>query len=376
MNTRIFYAALFSFLFTSCIKDEPLNMECDILSAWVEGEEYTPYFYHETDMRIEDIASNQNKIAFVTRSLTGLPKIRVYFSLTPGATIEPASGSEQDFSDGPIIYTVTSEDGAYTRQYAITFQEAQQKTHYQYDFEHFELGKYYNWYEIDNYIGRQDIWATGNPGFAIANAKNSPEDYPSVVEKNGFRGNGVRLTTCDAGSLARILKKPIAAGNLYLGKFNTDKVMSNSVEATEMGIPFAQEPVKVTGYYKYRPGERFTDKNMTVVPNRTDSASIYAVLYPNKDNNGKSIVLNGGNVLTHPSIVRIAQVEKLPATDQWTRFEMTFKGNEHIDGKRLYNRGYNLALVFSSSKTGNLFEGAIGSTLYIDNVEIFTKEQH
>lgn len=31
---------------------------------------------------------------------------------------------------------------------------------------------------------------------------------------------------------------------------------------------------------------------------------------------------------------------------------------------------YNLAIVFASSIKGDLFEGAVGSTLYIDEVEL------
>ncbi|MDY6250502.1 MAG: PCMD domain-containing protein [Bacteroidaceae bacterium] len=41
----------------------------------------------------------------------------------------------------------------------------------------------------------------------------------------------------------------------------------------------------------------------------------------------------------------------------------------------LRDGGYNLALVFSSSKTGDMFEGSVGSTLYIDKVEITFKNE-
>ena len=55
---------------------------------------------------------------------------------------------------------------------------------------------------------------------------------------------------------------------------------------------------------------------------------------------------------------------------------MTFDGSVPIDATLLANQGYNLAMVFSSSKTGDKFEGAIGSTLYIDKVSItFITEQ-
>ena len=53
---------------------------------------------------------------------------------------------------------------------------------------------------------------------------------------------------------------------------------------------------------------------------------------------------------------------------------MTFEGTTPINAEQLANRGYNLALVFSSSKTGDFFEGAEGSTLLIDKLELTFKE--
>ncbi|MBQ7441426.1 MAG: hypothetical protein IJV52_07960, partial [Prevotella sp.] len=78
------------FLMSSCFKDEPLNMECDILSAWVEGDEYASNFYQPAQMRIENISSGEKEIVFTVRSLISLPKqLPVKFNLTPGAKITP-----------------------------------------------------------------------------------------------------------------------------------------------------------------------------------------------------------------------------------------------------------------------------------------------
>ena len=44
-----------------------------------------------------------------------------------------------------------------------------------------------------------------------------------------------------------------------------------------------------------------------------------------------------------------------------------------IDQEKLKKGGYNVAIVFSSSKDGGNFNGAIGSTLYIDEVELIYK---
>ena len=376
-------------LLASCFKDEPQNMECDILEAWVDYD-YTPYFYNEADMRIASVPSDQKDLEFTVRSKADLPLMRLYFSLTPGATIEPVSGSPQDFSQGPVAYTVTSEDGAWKRRYTVTFSNSVTNgtddddglTVMKLDFENFRLndkGQYYLWYENAD-DGETEIWASGNAGFLLAKSKAAPDEYPTVPDPDGYEGSGVKLVTRDTGSWGKTFKKPIAAGNLFLGKFNTAFALTQTLKTTEMGVPFTQEPVEVTGYYKYTPGEVFTDKDMKTVPGRVDEPSIYAVFYRNQDAEGGSVVLHGDDVQTSPLIVSKAQVASLPPTAEWTQFTMTFDyvGGDlqsPIDRAILANRGYNLALVFSSSKTGDTFEGAVGSTLYIDKVTLRSKRE-
>lgn len=209
--------------------------------------------------------------------------------------------------------------------------------------------------------------------FAKPNA--AATDYPTVPDENGIDGYCIRLTTRSTGSWGKTSKKPIAAGNFFLGSFNSRYALTETLKTTNMGIAYTKEPVKVTGYYKYQPGEVFTDKDFKEVTSRTDEPAIYAVLYLNHDEEGNEVMLHGDDVRTSPYIVREAEVASLPATSQWQPFEMTFKGSAPIDAALLANRGYNLALVFSSSKTGDTFEGSVGSTLYVDKVEITFKNE-
>lgn len=358
-------------LLASCIKEEPKNMECDILEAWVEGDDLARHFSQATDMRISDVSSGTDMLTFTVRRLSTLPALAVHFKLTPGATVSPASGSLQDFKNGPVTYTVTSEDGQWHRTYTVDFREAKLPSN-KYDFEGFELssnGKYYIWFDGPDDNTKEYVWASGNEGFMIASPNAAATDYPTVPDENGFDGYCVRLTTRSTGSWGKTFRKPIAAGNLFLGAFNSKYALTNTLKTTEMGIPYVKEPVKVTGYYKYTPGDVFTDKNFNVV-DRIDEPSIYSVLYVNHDEQDNEVMLHGDDVLSSPYIVRKAQVASLPATSQWQKFEMEFDGNTPIDATLLTNRGYSLALVFSSSKTGDTFEGAVGSTLYIDKVEI------
>ena len=361
----------------SCIKDEPQNMECDILSAWVEGEDVAQHFFKPSDMTISHVAANTHELTFTVRSLADLPDLALLFTLTPSATITPENGSKQNFREGPVVYTVASEDQQWHKTYTVNFRDVPRPKS-SFDFEHFDTHEkkgYYRWFELQADGTRSDIWATGNEGFYIAKPNAAPSDYPTTMDPEGYDGHCVKLVTHDTGTWGKRFGKPIAAGNLFLGQFNSKYALTNTLLTTEMGITMDREPVSVAGYYKYRPGTIFTDKNGKEVADRTDEPSIYAVFYTNTDADGTPVMLHGDDVLTSSHIVSKAQVASLPPTDVWTRFEMTFASATPVDLQRLKEQGYNLALVFSSSKTGDTFEGAVGSTLYIDKVEIVFKAE-
>ena len=375
---------------SSCIRDEAPGMECDIEKMWVEGEDLEQFFYDANDMK-RTVISTESDIDFSVRSVILMPKqVAVHFDLTPGATISPENGSVQDFSDGDVIYTVTAEDGRTTRVYRVRFREVSQAvTNRTNSFENYEEVRYgssgifyHRFFELDKDGNKlSNIWASGNEGFCLSMISRvlsgqgaTPEEFPTVSDPNGRTGRCVKLQTLSTGDMGKTTKRPIAAGNLFMGKFNITYAATNSLLATEMGVPFNREPLMVTGYYKYKRGADFTGADSKVIPGRQDEADIYAVLYRNKDDNGNAVMLNGGDVLTSPYIVRKARVASLPETDEWTPFDMFFEGDTPIDKVLLENLGYNLALVFSSSKSGATFEGAVGSTLYIDDVVLSVKE--
>jgi hypothetical protein len=51
---------------------------------------------------------------------TDLTKLPVYFSLPDGATVDPKSGTQRDFTTGPLSYTVKAENGVTTGNYIVT----------------------------------------------------------------------------------------------------------------------------------------------------------------------------------------------------------------------------------------------------------------
>ena len=76
------------------------------------------------EQRKENISSTETSITFIVRSMAMVPtEIPVNFKITDKASIEPASGSLQDFTKGPVTYTVTSEDRQWNRTYKVAFTE-------------------------------------------------------------------------------------------------------------------------------------------------------------------------------------------------------------------------------------------------------------
>ena len=364
--------------FSSCFKDEPKNAECDIETAWIHVDNPQSQFYSLSDTLI-NVISTENTITFTMRDDADVTALAPEFTITPGAVITPASGTVHDFSQGPVTYTVSSEDGKWSRRYLVSFNRMARYTTsaINFDFEHFELDpiyhQFYVWHNTlaDGTLG--DDWASGNLGYRLSMSRSSAEEFPTSVLENGYDGRGVLLITRDTGPLGHSggSPKPIAAGNLFLGKFNVAKALFNPMQATEFGVPFTQKPVRLSGYYQYSPSSPFTDKNFVEHPERTDAGDIYSVLYINHDSNGNPLVLYGDNVLSSDNIVAVARVQNVNETNgQWVEFDVEFEYKKDIDPIMLANRGYNLTIVFSSSIDGATFEGAVGSTLKVDKVKL------
>lgn len=364
----------FCVLFSACFKDEALNTECDIEEAYVHADIPEEMFFSPTDTLVK-VPSENTDIVFKVRKSADLTRLAPIFRITPGATISPENGSEHDFSNGPVIYTVTSQDGSWSRAYSVSFRPTVQTVAdvMPFDFECFGLdtsGKYYVWNEKREDGTFADCWATGNPGFMLSRGSAAPDEYPTVPWADGYDGTAVKLETKSTGELGVLVNKRIAAGNLFLGSFHIGMALMDALKATRFGVPFDRKPLRFTGYYKYKPGPYFQDENGNIDEARTDRASIYSVLYRNHDDNGNSVVLYGDDVLTNKHIVAVAKVGEVNITDDWTAFDVEYNYTADIDEALINEQGYNIVVVFSSSEDGDLFRGAVGSTLIVDKVRI------
>lgn len=367
--------ALLPLFLTGCFKDEPLNAECDIETASVHVASPETMFFQMSDTLI-NVASDLDSITFSVRRQADLTALSPTFTITPGATISPVSGSTHDFSNSAVQYVVTSEDGQWHRTYKVAFvpKTVTVVDTIHYDFDNYQLdtsGKYYTW--NTSVAQGSDIykWATGNPGFSVARSSAKSDEYPTVPETNGLDGASVKLITRSTGAFGAMSNMRLAAGNLFLGEFDMSYALKDALQATSFGVPFDRKPVKFIGYYRYKPGETFQNRKGETIADRIDNANIYSVLYRNHDSNGNAIVLHGDNVLNSPQVVAMARLVDILTTDEWTKFELDFNYlSGDLDRTLLEEYGYSLAIVFTSSAEGANFEGAVGSTLEIDNVSV------
>lgn len=360
-------------ILSSCIQDEPLNAEADILSCDLSSDKKILILAADTTMPISSITSNIDIPVMAGVDLTArTPK----FILTDGATISPENGSTHDFSGGKSVqYTVTSQDGQWKRTYNVSYISVELTT--KYDFETFELSgnnKYHVVTEIVDGRTMLNWWGSGNPGYCLANGLATPTEYPTAIVSDGKSGKCLQMVTRSAGSFGAMAGMPIAPGNLFLGSFDVANALKAPLAATKFGIPFRKVPTTIKGYYKFKAGPQTTDKDGNVLDEK-DSFNIYAMFYENTDENGKQVIVDGTGSFGSPSNALYGRISNQKETDEWTEFTIELEpvNGKTIDPQRLENFGYNFALVFSSSLKGDVFTGAVGSTLQVDEVTVECK---
>lgn len=356
---------------TSCIQDEELNTECDILSVTLPA-----------DILLRDPEVDNDVVVIKVKDYINVTALAPEFTLTEGATISPASGTVRDFTE-PQKYETTSQDGLWHKTYTV-YVEKESTFALKYGFEHVETAKgikgtYDVFYEVDpaDPTKRTMTWASGNQGFGWTMMGQNPNTYPTFQSDNGVVGKCVEMITRATGTLGASVKKPIAAGNLFIGRFDMSNAIQHPLESTLFGAPFRNTPRYFSGYFKYTPGEMFQQLNsagkLEPVPGRVDECNIYSVLY---EVTPDMQFLNGGNVLSpdNPNIVAIAAIseEDRKGSEEWKEFHVPFvlREGKSIDPVKLAAGGYSLTIVMTSSIEGDYFSGAIGSRLLVDELEI------
>jgi hypothetical protein len=271
-------------------------------------------------------------------------------SLSPGATSMPASGETVvvNSMEDPVEYKVTAEDGSSNTYYLLVRGDQLSNS----DLE--------DWYTTSGLNGRSykepgkdahtTIWATANSGTSAYNVYGT---IPSVSGENTV----AEITT----GLTSLI--PLTAGTLYTGKFDLNGAINNPTnprEATIMGIPFTLRPVAFKFKYTYEPGSRYIKATLNDPGNifggftvedleGVDKFTAYAILE----------VRNGENV------VEIARAELSSSEVKETLTEITIPFTYAGSQKPTH-----LTVLFSSSKDGEWYTGAVGSKLTVDDIEL------
>lgn len=396
-------AMLVALVLPSCIQDEEPNTECDIVSCELPEE-----------MLVSAPKVENDRVTLNIQPDVDISCLTPRFVLTPGATISPANGSEQDFLNAPdhiVYYTVTSEDGQWKKSYAIRVVQVSTPSDI-YGFNKTELDKN-DKYSIFSELNEDGeflmSWVSGNPGFVMCGqadlkAKRQYGDaykdhiweffptsavYPEGTIRKKVDGTTlffkdgelakpeyIRLVTCTTGSFGSKVGMPIAAGNIFQGFFDLSMAVPRPREATKFGEPYRYKPLKLSATYRFKAGEVFTDEQGNVVPGRKDIFSVYAIFFES-DANTEYIDSNVHyNDFQHPNMVALANLTDARETGlgdgDWTSFEIDFNYYEGktVDPEKLAKGVYKLGIVIASSAEGDYFRGAVGSTLEIKDVKV------
>jgi len=372
--TSCFFVAL---ALSSCIQDEALNSE-----AAIDG-------CTGADVQLANINAKDRAVDVYVNNGSDLAKQELIFTLPAGATIKANiskagdTGNYYDFSedDNSRTFTVTSEDGKFTPTYKVSLKAPELPTSYHFENLSATEEPFHIIYE-ESYSSKGAWeylqWSSGNPGYKLTFMTDVATGYPTVLADGGYGGGKcVKLETKDTGSFGSMVKMYIAAGNLFIGNFDVGKALSGqqgALKATTFGFQFHKHPKFLRGYYKYKAGSVYTE-NGKPVNGPKDRFDIYAIMYEADEN---SFMLDGTNAKTSEKLVYLAQIkaEEALETETWTAFELPFElqNNKTIDEQKLRNGKYKLGIIFSSSIEGDRFKGAVGSTLYVDEVNLICEE--
>ena len=312
----------------------------------------------------QPVINADNTITFSVADTTTtehLQTLQPVVEVSAGATYT-ASGT--DYMTG-VTYTVVSENGHNIATYTVRIDSRVTK----YSFDEWESvagSLFSNAYDKPQPTNELATSAEGAGMLKLFGFTDMPV-YKSTDDK--VSGDAaIKLVTMDTSSKASSLVPAITSGSVFTGTFDMATATTDKLNCTKFGIVYDKKPVSFKGYYKYTPGEKFidgTDVSNIVTLDQVDECSIQAVLYEAATSD---FTLTGHDINTSEARVAVAALSDGSAKAEWTAFDLAF---EWLDGKTYDpSKTYKLAIVCSSSKEGDFFKGAGGSTLMIDELEV------
>lgn len=295
-----------------------------------------------------------------------LSKLMPTIEVSEKATVTPASGAAQDFSNGKTVtYTVTAENGT-----KVTYTASVYGNVTSYDFE--------NWSYVtsptseDDRLYTAEGWASCNDAVGLIKQMGSffgityTGEYPVRPSDDAFTGEKAALlesVDTKGGNIIGQTVPKVTSASIFLGSFNAMAAMNSPMATTSFGIMYDKQPLKVTGYYKYTPGTEFYNAKGELQEGVTDKCAMSAVLY---EVSNEDETLDGSNIYTSDKIVAKAMFTSDATVDTYTPFELNLEYVKTYDSSKKYK----FAIIFSASADGANYNAAVGSKLLIDNVSV------
>lgn len=233
-------------------------------------------------------------------------------------------------------------------------------------------------------VNPTSIWDSGNYGSSLAG-----KTYPTT-EYALTSGSAVKLETHKI-SILSIGK--IASGSIYTGKFDRSlglldlNGLSDGNDAIDFGTPFTEKPTGFSIRFKYTSAGNIEKCNLfgcneSKADNKgPDLCDLYVLLENRdggnitrvatawyRDSNDNNTSKDGVISISNPDADDLRTMEMELAYGSLPNDAPALKSSEALgDGSEDVTH---IKVVFASSAFGNLYEGAIGSTLIVDDFKL------
>lgn len=281
------------------------------------------------------------------------------FEISNFASVTPARDAPQDFT-APVEYVVRAENGS-QRVWTVTIDEVGE--HPQLDNSGFNA-----WYQTSAGIigtpieymepGESEettIWATAN--FGLTKYKSQPNTTPVDIDVPEDGNFAAQMVTKKAPAFV-----DLAAATLFTGTFELNEI--NPDLSAKFGIPFTSRPTGFTVRYTYVPGS-------DPIGVEADECDIYVLL---EKREGEAVARvatgwfrSGVTQETWDTLEVQLKYGALSPSDEEYDYANIKPGETWADEDETPTH---ISVVFSSSAHGDVYKGAIDSTLTVDAFEL------
>lgn len=281
------------------------------------------------------------------------------------ASVSPKLGDTIDFS-APATFSVISENGM-EQVYNVIVKRSQTETQ-------LSNSDFRNWCQVTGSktyyepgLSKEEIvWGIRNPRVVTLGAAN--------VTPYGSAENVHAILKTVELPLGALLGQGIGAGSMFTGFFKLN--LSNPISSAKFGIPYSTHPAGFSIAYKYRPGPVVKNGKLVSLP----AAKDYIIFTDRSAEPYKQVAVawfrSGENVTEWKTINLNFKYGLINSPAVYERPKDVYildDGKERLLPEVFGTCNENpthITVVFASSNRGDFFEGAPGSELYVDDLEL------